>query len=187
MTEKEKALQGLEFRRGDPELKKQRDEAEQLCFQFNTTPPSDPEKRQAILRKLIKNAGENCVVKAPFVCEYGDYTTVGKNFFANCNCKLMDGGQITFGDDVLIGPDCTFVTVAHPTDPEKRRAGYQTFKPITVGNNVWFGAGVVVCPGVTIGDHCVIGAGSVVVKDIPANSVAVGNPCRVIREVSQSH
>ena len=183
MTEKEKALQGLEFKRGDPELKRQRGAAEELCYAYNTAAPDETEKKQEILRQLIPNAGEGWCIKAPFVCEYGAYVSFGKNFFANCNCKLMDGGLITFGDDVLIGPDCTFVTVQHPTNPEKRRAGYQIFRPITVGNNVWFGAGVTVCPGVNIGDNCTIGAGSVVVRDIPANCVAAGNPCRVIRKL----
>lgn len=183
MTEREKALQGLEFMRGDPELKRQRQEAERLCYAYNTTPPWEEEKRQQILGQLIPNAGEGCYIKAPFVCEYGAYITLGKNFFANYNCKLMDGGPITFGDGVLIGPDCTFVTAHHPTDPARRKAGCQIFKPITVGSNVWFGAGVTVCPGVSIGDNCTIGAGSVVVKDIPANSVAAGNPCKVVRKL----
>ena len=185
MTEKDKALKGLEFMRGDPDLKKQRETAEMLCFAFNMTPPSDTEKKQEILQALIKNVKEGCYIKSPFICEYGDYISLGKNFFANYNCKLMDGGTITFGDHVLVGPDCTFVTAVHPTDPEKRKAGFQTFKPISVGDNVWFGAGVIVCPGVTIGDNCVIGAGSVVVKDIPANSIAVGNPCRPVRKTPE--
>lgn len=182
MTEKEKALQGLEFMRGGLELKKQRDRAEMLCFEFNTTPPDNNQKKQEILSRLIPDAKEGCYIKSPFICEYGDYISLGRNFFANYNCKLMDGGRITFGDDVLVGPDCTFVTALHPTDAQRRKAGYMTFKPISVGNNVWFGAGVTVCPGVTIGDNCTIGAGSVVVKDIPANCIAAGNPCRVIRE-----
>ena len=110
---------------------------------------------------------------------------MGRNFFANYNCKLMDGAAITFGDDVLVGPDCTFVTAVHPVDPVRRRAGYQQFKPISVGSNVWFGAGVLVCPGVAIGDNAVIGAGSVVVRDIPANCLAAGNPCRVIRKIAE--
>ena len=181
LSEKDKALAGLEFIRGDKDLKRQRDYAEELCFELNHTSPREQEKRESILRALIPDAKEGCYIKSPFICEYGCYIILGENFFANYNCKLMDGGRITFGDNVLVGPDCTFVTAAHPTDPEKRLAGYQQFKPITVGNNVWFGAGVIVCPGVTIGDNCVIGAGSVVVKDIPANCVAVGNPCRVIR------
>lgn len=184
MTEKDKALKGLEFMRGDSDLKRQREHAEMLCFEYNMTPPSNAEKKQQILHQLIKNAKEGCYIKSPFICEYGDYISLGRNFFANYNCKLMDGGKITFGDDVLVGPDCTFVTAVHPTDPERRKAGYQTFKSICVGNNVWFGAGVIVCPGVTIGDNCVIGAGSIVVKDIPANCVAVGNPCRIIREIT---
>jgi len=184
MTEKEKAMAGLEFRRGDEELKKQRDRAELICFELNNTPPDQPEKRKELLRQLIKDAAnEDCTIKTPFICEYGDYISFGKNFFANCNCKLMDGGKITFGDNIFIGPDCTFVTVVHPIDPERRNAGYQIFRPVTVGSNVWFGAGVIVCPGVTIGDNCTIGAGSVVVKDIPANTFAAGNPCRVIRGI----
>lgn len=183
MTEKEKALAGLEFMRGSRELKAKRDAAELLCFRLNQTSPEDGEKRQEILRQLLPNAGENCFIKPPFFCDYGEYITLGRNFFANYNCKLIDGGQIIFGDNVLVGPDCTFVTPTHPIDPQRRRAGYQQYKPITVGNNVWFGAGVLVCPGVTIGDDCVIGAGSVVTRDIPAGSVAVGNPCKVIRKV----
>ena len=184
MTEKEKALAGLEFIRGSLELKQQRERTESLCFRLNNTPPENVDERQALLRRLLPNAGEGLSVKSPFICEYGEYITLGRNFFANYNCKLIDGGQITFGDDVLIGPDCTFVTPTHAVDPEKRLRGVMQYLPITVGNNVWFGAGVLVCPGVTIGDNCVIGAGSVVVKDIPANSVAVGNPCKVIRTVA---
>lgn len=186
MTEREKALAGLEFIRGDKDLKKQRDRAEALCFRLNAASPEEQEKRNAILQELIGDIGEGCYIKSPFICEYGSYISLGKNFFANYNCKLMDGGRIAFGDHVLVGPDCTFVTADHAIDPERRLKGYQIFRPITVGNNVWFGAGVIVCPGVSIGDNCVIGAGSVVTKDIPANSVAVGNPCRVIRKVSGS-
>lgn len=183
MNEKDKALAGLEFVRGDEDLRKQRERAEQLCFELNITSPQDAKKRERILCELIKNTKDGCYIKSPFICEYGDYISLGHNFFANYNCKLIDGGKITFGDDVLVGPDCTFVTAIHPTEPARRLAGYQRFAPITVGNNVWFGAGVTVCPGVSIGDNCVIGAGSVVVKDIPANCVAVGNPCKVIRMV----
>ena len=182
MTEKDKALAGLEFVRGDQDLKKARDRAEQLCFELNHTPPSQQEKRKQILNELLPHAQDGFFIKPPFICEYGEYITTGKNFFVNYNCKLMDGGKITFGDDVLIGPDCTFVTAHHPVDPDKRLAGIQQFKPITVGNNVWFGAGVLVLPGVTIGDHCVIGAGSVVNKDIPSHTMAAGNPCKVIKE-----
>ena len=185
MTEREKALSGLPFIRGDKDLKKQRDRAEMLCFEYNTISPADSEKRQDIISQLIGNKGEGCYIKSPFICEYGSYITVGKNFFANYNCKLLDGAKITFGDDVLVGPDCSFVTAVHPANPVKRGEGWQQFRPITVGNNVWFGAGVTVCPGVTIGDDCTIGAGSVVTKDIPAGTVAAGNPCKVIRKADE--
>ncbi len=183
MTEKEKALAGMEFVRGDLDLKRQRERAEALCFELNHISPHDIGKRDEIFHQLIPHAHGSFYIKSPFICEYGDYITLGNNFFANYNCKLMDGGPIRFGDDVLVGPDCTFVTAQHPIDPERRQYDYEIFKPITVGNNVWFGAGVLVCPGVTIGDNCVIGAGSVVVKDIPANCVAVGNPCKVIQRI----
>ena len=186
MTEREKALAGMWFIRGDKDLKARRDRAESLCFELNSTPPADTGRRSRLTKQLLPHAGEGCYVKSPFICEYGEYITTGTNFFANYNCKLMDGGRITFGDNVLIGPDCTFVTATHPTDPARRLAGWQIFKNITVGSNVWFGAGVTVCPGVTIGDDCVIGAGSVVVKDIPAGSVAVGNPCREVRPACEA-
>lgn len=186
MTNEEKALAGLEFVRGSKELRAQREYAEMLCFRLNNTPPQEIEKRDEILRSLITDIKDSCNIKSPFICEYGKYISLGKNFFANYNCKLMDGGKITFGDNALVGPDCTFVTCVHPVDTERRLAGFQTFKPISVGDNVWFGAGVTVCPGVTIGDNCVIGAGSVVTGDIPANCVAAGNPCRVIRMVTDS-
>lgn len=185
MTEKEKALAGLEFIRGSRELKAQRERAELLCFRLNTTPPDDHDARNAILRELIGTLGEGASIKSPFLCDYGQYISLGRDFFANYNCKMIDGGKITFGENVLVGPDCTFVTVTHAVDPDRRRQGIMQYLPITVGDNVWFGAGVTVCPGVTIGDNCVIGAGSVVVKDIPANCVAVGNPCKVVRSIKK--
>ena len=181
MTEMEKARAGLEFIRGDAQLRAIRERAESLCFRLNHTPPEEGEERLALMRELIPHQGENAFIKPPFLCDYGEFIILGNNFFANYGCKLVDGGTIRFGDDVLVGPGCTFVTVNHAIDPERRLAGVMQCKPITVGNNVWFGAEVTVCPGVTIGDNCVIGAGSVVTKDIPANTVAAGNPCKVIR------
>ena len=183
MTEKEKALLGLEFIKGGKELREDRDRAEKVCYEFNRLSPDEVTKKDELIRSIIKNIKGSYYIKSPFLCEYGEYITLGNNFFANYNCKILDGGKVVFGDDVMLGPDCTFVTAEHPTDPKRRLDGYMIFKDIKVGNNVWFGAGVTVCPGATIGDNCVIGAGSVVVKDIPANSVAVGNPCKVIRKV----
>lgn len=183
MSEKDKALAGMEFLRGSEELKAMRSRAEDLCFQLNQTSPQEEKKRQEILQQLLPNLGEGSSVKPPFLCDYGTFIFAGKDFFANYGCKFLDGGKIIFGDHVLVGPDCIFATPVHPTDPKRRLEGYEQFKDIKVGNNVWFGAGVIVCPGVSIGDNATIGAGSVVTKDIPSNCVAVGNPCRVIRGV----
>lgn len=185
MTEMEKARAGLEFIRGDGQLRALRERAEGLCFRLNHTPPEEGERRMEILHELIPHQGESCTVKPPFLCDYGEFIILGDRFFANYGCKFVDGGTIRFGDDVLVGPGCTFVTVNHALEPERRLAGVMQCRPITVGDNVWFGAEVTVCPGVTIGDHCVIGAGSVVVRDIPAYTVAAGNPCRVVRYLSE--
>ena len=185
MTEMEKALAGLEFIKGDPELRKMREHAESLCFRINHTPPEEVDKRAALIRELIPDMGEGCTVKPPFLCDYGDFIHLGRNVFVNYGCKLVDGGAINIGNDVLIGPGCTIVTANHALAPERRRRGYMRLKPVTIGDNVWIGAGVTICPGVTIGKNSVIGAGSVVVKDIPADSIAVGNPCKVIGEAGE--
>lgn len=185
MTEMEKARAGLEFIRGDAQLRAIRERAEGLCYRLNHTPPEKEAERREILRQLIPNQGESCFIKPPFLCDYGEFIILGNRFFANYGCKLVDGGTIRFGDDVLVGPGCTFVTVNHAVEPERRLKGVMQCKSITVGHNVWFGAEVTVCPGVTIGDNCVIGAGSVVTKDIPPNTVAVGNPCKVVRYAAE--
>ena len=185
MTEGEKALVGLEFIKGDPELRKLRERAESLCFRFNQLPPEEGENRRMLLRELIPDMGDGCTVKPPFLCDYGCFIHMGRNVFLNYGCKLVDGGAIRIGNDVLIGPGCTIVTANHAVNPGKRRQGYMRLKPVTIEDNVWIGAGVIICPGVTIGRNSVIGAGSVVVKDIPGDSIAVGNPCRVIGKASE--
>ena len=182
MTEGEKALAGQEFIKGDPMLRMMREQAESLCFRFNHTPPEERETREALLGELIPNRGEGCTVKPPFLCDYGSLIHMGKNVFINYGCKLVDGGEIRIGNDVLIGPGCTIVTANHATDPMKRKQGYMKLKGVTIGDNVWIGAEVTICPGVTIGKNSVIGAGSVVVGDIPENSLAVGNPCKLVRK-----
>ena len=185
MTEGEKALAGLEFIKGDPQLRKLRERAESLCFRFNHTPPEEGEMRQVLLRELIPDLGEGCTVKPPFLCDYGRFIHMGRNVFINYGCKLVDGGAINIGNDVLIGPGCTIVTANHAVNPDKRRQGYMRLQPVTIEDNVWIGAGVMICPGVSIGKNSVIGAGSVVVKDIPEDSIAVGNPCKVIGKASE--
>ena len=141
----------------DRDTAAQMKQARLLLNTLNKADYTDYDTIRRTVAQLLGGSDDTTMINPPFYCDYGKNIFVGKNFFANYNCKFMDGGRITFGDDVLVGPDCTFVTAVHPVDPERRKAGYQIFKPITVGNNVWFGAGVLVCPGVTIGDNCVIG------------------------------
>ena len=155
-----------------------------LTQKLNTMDRSDYEGIAEVIRELFGRA-ENAMVNPPFYCDYGDHIFVGRNFFANYNCCFLDVGKITFGDNCLLGPNVCISTAGHPVHPAARNTLYEFGIDITVGNSVWIGANAVICPGVTIGDCCVIGAGSVVTRDIPAWSVAAGNPCRVIRAITE--
>ena len=148
--------------------------------------PSDFEKRKALLKEILGNTKENVWVESDFWCDYGYNINVGENFYANHNLVILDGAKVTFGDNVFIGPNCGFYTPEHPINPEERNKGLEYAKPITIGNNVWIGGSVTILGGVTIGDNVVIGAGSVVTKNIPPNVVAVGNPCKIIKKITQS-
>ena len=186
MTEKEKMLEQMLYdANNDEDLLKERAIAKVLCVKYNQLMPSDVENQKKLLKELLGSADDSTIVVAPFWCDYGYNISVGKNFFANHNTVILDGAKVTFGDNVFIAPNCGFYTAGHPIDAKRRNQGLEYAYPITIGNNVWIGAGVHVMPGVTIGDHVVIGGGSVVVKDIPSNSVAVGNPCHVIREITK--
>lgn len=156
-----------------------------LCWAYNRTKPSDTEERERLLRQIFGKLGKDPYVEPNLFCGFGYNIEAGDRFFANNDCVFVDPGKIVFGDDVKIGPQCGFYTALHPLDPALRMTGAESAKPIRVGNNVWFGGGVKVLPGVTIGDHAVIGAGSIVTKDIPANCLAYGNPCRVVRPLSE--
>lgn len=182
MTEKEKMLQGMLYdANGDRELICERTACKALCRDYNDLGPQEMDKRDALLRKILGSCGDRILIEQPFHCDYGYNIHTGVNFYANVNLVILDEAPVTFGDNVFIGPDCGFYTACHPLDASERNLGLEFAKPISVGNNVWFGGHVSVLPGVEIGDNCVIGAGSVVVKSIPAYSVTVGNPCRVIR------
>lgn len=183
MTEKEKSYAEMLYQPGDPELVADRDETIRKLYAYNQMNPLDREGRAAAIRNILGKAGKNCVVEQPLFCTYGYNTSVGDNFFLNVNCKLMDSGKITIGDNVFIAPNVCLVTEEHSQNVEERLAGLEYTHPIHIGNNVWICTGAIVLPGVTIGDNCIIGAGSVVTKDIPPNSLAVGKPCKVIREL----
>lgn len=157
-----------------------------ICEKYNRVPFSGTKKKGKILRRLLGCCGDGSTVVAPFWCDYGYHIFVGKRFYANHNFVVQDGAAVTIGDDVFIGPNCVITTAEHAIDPEMRRAGIEIAKPVTIKNNVWLGAGVRVLAGVTIGENCVIGAGSVVTKDIPANTVAFGVPCRVYRSILEA-
>lgn len=187
MTEKEKmCAQMLYDANYDQTLLEERDKAKDLCHQYNQLRPSDRASQQEVLKKLLGKTGENFILTAPFWCDYGYNIELGENFYANHNLVILDGAKVTFGDNVFIGPDCGFHTAGHPIDFARRNRGLEYAYSITVGDNVWIGAGVQVMPGVTIGSNVVIGGGSVVVKDIPSNCVAVGNPCKVIRAITEA-
>ncbi len=181
MTEKQKMLAGELYTAFVPELTEALARSKKLCEEYNRTPREEKEKRRAILHELLGKHGKNFTIESNVWFDYGCNTEVGENFYANHDCVFLDCNKITFGDNVFIAPQCGFYAAGHPLDAMVRRRELEFAKPITVGSDVWFGGGVKVLPGVTIGDNVVIGAGSVVVHDIPGNSVAVGNPARVIK------
>lgn len=165
----------------DPALMAERLECKQLCHEYNKLSPKDIEARHNIIQNIIGTIAGDFLIEQPFFCDYGYNIHIGRNFYSNHNLVILDEAKVTFGDNVFIAPNCGFYTAGHPLDALERNQGLEYAYPITIGNNVWIGANVCVLPGVTIGDNCVIGAGSVVVNDIPPSSVAVGNPCRVIK------
>ncbi len=184
MTEKEKMLAGMIYdANNDPALIEERRRCKELCRDYNTLRPSDIAARENLLRTMLGSVGGSLLIEQPFYCDYGYNIRMGENFYANFNLVILDEAPVTFGHDVFIAPNCGFYTAGHPLDPAERNKGLEYARPITVGNNVWIGAGVSVLPGVTIGDNCVIGAGSVVNRDIPAGTMAAGNPCKVIKTI----
>lgn len=167
----------------DPTLIAERLHCKELCRDYNELRPVETEARESLLRKILGETREGLLIEQPFHCDYGYNIRVGRNFYANFNLVILDEAPVTFGDNVFVAPNCGFYTAGHPIDANERNKGLEYACPITVGDNVWIGAGVSVLPGVTIGDNCVIGAGSVVVRDIPPYSLAVGNPCKVIKTI----
>ncbi len=184
MTEKEKMLAGEVYCAIDPQLLKELAEAREVIHDYNLLRPSENEKKLELLKGLLGHIGDDkIIINQPFRCDYGKQISIGKRFFANFNFTILDEAPVTIGDDCFVGPNVSIYTACHSTDPVERNTRQEWAKPVTIGNNVWIGGSVTILPGVSIGDNVSIGAGSVVVNDIPSNTIAVGNPCKVIKHL----
>ena len=187
MNQKERMLAGLPYKAWLDGLEEEREACKKLIYEFNNIKPENRRAEiPAILKKLFGKTGDTVWIEPPFHCDYGWNIEVGENFFANYGLTILDVGKVTIGDNAQIAPNVSIYTAGHPVHPASRNSGYEYGIPITIGNNVWLGGNTVILPGVTIGDNAVIGAGSVVTRDIPPNSIAAGNPCRVIREITEA-
>lgn len=184
MTEKEKMLNGKPYKAFGEELSSERQYAKEMIFEYNSLRPSEVDKQMEIVKKVFGKLGSDFYIEPPFRCDYGYNISVGKNFYSNYNCTILDCAKVIIGDNVMFAPNVSLFTAGHPIHFESRNAGLEYAFPINIGDNVWIGGGVIVNPGITIGDNVVIGSGSVVTKDIPSNHIAVGNPCKVIREIT---
>lgn len=185
-TEKQKILDGdLYFSFGE-ELFNERQFAKEIIFDFNNLRPQEVEKRNELLKKLLGSYGEKFFIEPPFRCDYGYNISIGENFYSNYNLVVLDCAKVTIGDNVLIGPNVNLFAAGHPVDVDLRLKEFEYAFPINIGDNVWIGGGVTINAGVNIGDGTVIASGSVVTKDIPANVVAGGNPCKVIRKIDEN-
>lgn len=185
MNEKEKMLQGYPYDASDAVLRKDRERAKDILFAYHQLLPSQRKERAELLKQLIHASG-NFHIETPFAFDYGYNITIGKEFYANHNCVMLDCAPITIGDHVLFGPNVALFCASHPLHPETRRSGLEFALPITIGNDVWIGGSSVINPGVSIGDGAVIASGSVVTKDVPDNVVVAGNPARILRKISEA-
>ena len=184
MTEKEKMLSGEIYSAVDPQLIEELAVSREVIHDYNLLRPSENQKKLELLKGLLGHIGDDAIIiNQPFHCDYGKQISVGKRFFANFNFIVLDEARVTIGDDCFIGPNVSIYTACHSTDPIERNSRREWAEPVTIGNNVWIGGSVTILPGVTIGDNVTIGAGSVVAKDIPSNSIAVGNPCKVVKHI----
>lgn len=185
MNQKERMLAGLPYKAWLDGLTMERMENKKKIYEYNRCQPDESAKIDDLIRDILGKAGIHINIEAPFHCDYGKNIEVGDYFFANYNCIILDVGKVTIGNNVQFAPNVSLYTAGHPIHPDSRNSGYEYGIGITIGNNVWLGGNVVVNPGVHIGNNVVVGSGSVVTKDIPDNMIAVGNPCKVIREITE--
>ena len=186
MDHKERMLANLPYKAWLDGLSEERMENKKKIFRYNHMEPGNPEEKDKLIKEILGKTGDHINIEAPFYCDYGYNIEIGENFFANYNFTVLDVGKVRIGKNVQIAPNVSIYTAGHPLHPDSRNSGYEYGIDITIGDNVWIGGNTCIMPGVTIGDNVVIGAGSVVTKDIPANMIAVGNPCRVIREITEA-
>ena len=165
------------------EMQKKHLEVQSLCHKFSSLDPKKVTKRKQLIKEIVNSIGENFVIEQPFHCDYGYFITIGENFYANYNLTILDTAKVKIGDNVFIGPNVNIYAATHPIYKERRNQNLEKGIPVTIGNSVWIGGNVTILPGVTIGDNTVVGAGSVVTKPLPANVVAAGNPCKVIKTI----
>lgn len=186
MENKDRMFTGDLYLPNDAAITEEQNTCLELLYTFNQTRPSEQEKRNRLLKQMFAEIGENCYIEPPFHANFGGkHVHFGKNIYANFNLTMVDDGHIYVGDYTMFAPGVIVATAGHPILPELRETVYQYNMPVHIGKNCWIGAGAIILPGVTIGDQVVVGAGSVVTKDLPSNVVAVGNPCRVIREINE--
>ncbi len=185
MNHKERMLAGLPYKSWMDGLEEERTACKVLCHKYNSMSPDMISEKTALIKELLGKTGEIVGIEAPFRCDYGYNIEVGENFFSNYNLTILDVAKVTIGGNAFIAPYVSIYTAGHPVHPESRNSGYEYGIPITIGDNVWIGGNAIILPGVTIGDNVIIGAGSVVGKDIPSNWIAAGNPCKLIREITE--
>ncbi|MEK8130592.1 maltose acetyltransferase domain-containing protein [Paenibacillus filicis] len=185
MTQREHIKNGKLFTDMGEGLPEERLKGKELVYDFNLTRPSEKDRRQVLAKELFGSYGEKCWIEPPLHLCYGSNTFIGDHFYANTNLTILDDTTVTIGNRVLLGPNVTICTVGHPVDPELRATGQMYAFPVVIEDGVWIGSGVIINPGVTIGKNSVIGAGSIVTKDIPPHVIAVGNPCRILREITE--
>ncbi|SFH29837.1 maltose O-acetyltransferase [Lachnospiraceae bacterium NLAE-zl-G231] len=185
MNQKERMLAGLPYKAWLDGLSEERMENKKRIYRYNSLSPEQGEEQAALIKEIIGKCGENIWIETPFHCDYGWNIEVGENFFANYNLTILDVGKVVIGKNVQIAPNVSIYTAGHPVHPDSRNTGYEYGIGVTIGDNVWLGGNTVINPGVTIGNNVVIGAGSVVTKDLPDDVIAVGNPCRVLRKITE--